>query len=121
MLAAVSAVMTTLVELWKDQGPADERLQKLELSRAEWEAEMNALLLKADSTLKSAANAESRARTMMRHAEKHADPFIEEGDEVQNGVPPEHAQVGGEEGLQPMRMDVAPLNEKELRLRMKFG
>lgn len=120
-IAAVTSVIELLVELFKEQGPQDDRIKKLELSRAEWEAEVAGLIMKADSTLKSASNAESRSRTMLRHAEKHADPFAEESNEAQEGIPPQYAEVSESQGMQPMRVDVAPPNEKELRLRMKYG
>jgi predicted nuclease with TOPRIM domain len=70
-----------LVELQAQLGTSDERLDALERDRSRWEAEMDARLLRADSTLKSAANAESRSRTMLRHAEKLVDPFDDNSEE----------------------------------------
>ena len=81
---------------------------------------MEAELLKADSTYKAAANAESRARTMERHAEKLTDPFTENGEPVEEGIPPEYVVAGEAEGVQPVRVDVAPVSQKELAKRMKF-
>ncbi len=80
---------------------------------------MEALQLKAESTYKSAGNAEARSRTMLKHAEKLADPFDEEGEEGEEAIRPEYAPRGEEEGLQPLRLDVAP-NHKEAALRYKF-
>ena len=119
-LKAVSANLAALIELQQANGPSDERLEQLELSRATWEAEMTALLLKAESTLKSAANAESRSRTMMKHAEKLTGPFTENGEPLEEGIPPEYAVAGKEEGVPPVRVDVAPVSQKELAKRMKF-
>ena len=120
VLGGVSKLLATLVDQQKQGGDAGTRLDALELSRAGWEAEMDAVLLKAQSTLKSAANAESRSRTMMNHAEKLADPFTEEGDEIQEGVPPEHVPFGAEEGVLDVPVDVAPLNSKALAAKLKF-
>lgn len=120
-LMRVVAKLDLLIDQQEQQGPAEERLEELERSRARWEAEIEAMLLKADSTLKSAANAESRARTMMKHAEK-LDPFHDEGEAaeapiVQGG----YAPASEEEGLLPMHLDVAPLNSKALALRAKYS
>lgn len=120
-LKTVSESLAALIVLQSEKGPSDARLEQLELSRATWEAEMDALLLKAESTLRSAANAESRARTMMKHAEKLTDPFAEEGEEVEDGVPPQYAPVGEGEAVQAMHPDVGVLSPKELALRMKFS
>jgi len=116
----VASRLEALIDLQRHMGPADERLEELERTRARWEAEMEAVLLKADSTLKSAANAESRSRTMMKHAEKLADPLDLEGEEVPDAVHGDYAYRGKEEGVQPMRANVAP-TQKENALRHKFG
>lgn len=110
----------TLVEQRTDAGPFEERLEDLERTRARWEAEMEAILLKADSTLKSASNAESRSRTMMKHAEKLADPLDFESEVVEAAVPEGYAPGGEEEELQPLPLDVA-LTPKEFALRAKFS
>lgn len=116
----LGAGLHSLIEVQREIGPADERLEELERTRARWEAEMEALQLKADSTFKSASNAESRTRTMVRHAEKLADPFPEDGEEEPPGVQPTDAERGQEEGLQPVRVAVAPDN-KQNALRFKFS
>jgi len=96
-----------------------QQLEGLLLSRAKWEAEMEAQVLKADSALKSALNAESRSRTMMKHAEKLADPLDLEGEEGEEAIRPDYAARSEEEGVQPVRLDVAP-NHRENALRYKF-
>ena len=118
-LQGVAQALGQLIELQSQAGAADDRLDELERTRARWEAEMEALLLKADSTLKSASNAESRSRTMMKHAEKLADPLDIEGEEEPEAVPAGYAPGSEEERLQPMRLDVAPTH-KENALRYKF-
>jgi len=117
LAAAVDDVSTDMAL----RRPADERLEQLELSRAKWEAEIGALILKADSTYKSASNAESRARTMVRAYEKELDPFPEDGDEAEREVVrEEHVEGGGENGVQAMYPYVAP-SPKALALRAKWG
>lgn len=116
----LNATLLELADLARATGPVEARLEELERSRAGWEAMMEAELQKASSTYKAAANAESRARTMERHVEKFADPFAENGEPLEEGVPTEYAPVGEEEGVQPVRMDLATPNRKELALRMKY-
>ena len=102
-----------LIELQRETGNANDRLQELEVSRARWEAEIEASMLRADSTLKSAANAEARSRTMVRHAEKLVDPFSEEGDEVPETAPRgDDPRVEAEE-LLPVPVDLATNNKAE--------
>jgi len=110
-LKTVSESLAALVELQKMNGPSDERLDKLELTRATWEAEIDALILKAESTYKAAANSESRSRTMLRHAEKIVDPFDEEGDGVEAPVRNGDAPRIEEERLLPVPVGVAPSNK----------
>jgi len=116
----VAVNLRDLIDLQRQNGPPDERLEELERTRAMWEAEMEALLLKANSTLKGAANAESRSRTMLKHAEKLTDPFAEEGDQGQDGIPPEYGGVRPAEGVHDVPVGVAPLNSKALAQRLKF-
>jgi len=101
-----------------EDAPSEARLDDLERSRSLWEAQMDAILVKADSTLKSANNAESRARTMKRAYER-LDPFDEEGEEVETAVPSGHVENGEEQEVLPLRVDVAPTG-KALATRLKF-
>ncbi len=120
-IRSLTEAVQEVVELMAENGPAIERLEALERSRATWEAEAEGSFLKADSRYKAAAAAEARSRVMEKNASKLADPFAEEGDEVQEGVSPEHALVRAAEALQPMYPDVGSLSPKELALRMKFS
>lgn len=121
----VSKGLLDLIEIQKELGGASERLEDLERSRARWEAEMEAMMLKADSTLKSASNAESRSRTMMKHAEKILNPFDDEGEEALEdvGAPilPGDAPPGEEVGLRPLRVGVEAVDRKTQALRLKFA
>jgi len=62
-LQAIADVLAASLDGRGDAGKLAERLEDLELTRAKWEAEISAELLKADSRYKAAAAAESRART----------------------------------------------------------
>ena len=123
LVIAVARLATKLEEaadLARQAGPLEARIEDLERTRAMWEATIEAELQKADSTYKSAANAENRARTMERHAEKLTDPFTEDGQPLEDGIPPEHVSEFGEEGLQPLPVALEAVSKKELAKRMKF-
>jgi len=116
----VGRTLEAAIEVQSQNGPSDERLDELERSRAHWEAQMEALILKADSTLKSASNAESRSRTMLRHAEKLSDPLDLEGEEGEDTVRSSDAPGGREEEVQALHLGLAP-SRKEMALRAKFA
>ena len=123
-ILAVAKLLQALIELQAQKGSSDERLEELERSRAHWEAQMEAIMLKADSTLKSASNAESRSRTMMKHAEKLADPFDIEGEEEPEGITPRDAPGGEAEGVQPVPLGLEEpqgLTFKQIALRAKYA
>ena len=117
---AINLLSFRLAELAKSQrehGPAEERLEELERSRSIWEAECEAELLKATSKYRAATAAETRTRKM----NEKADPFDDQGDEVQEGIPPEYAAPSEGEGVLPLREDLAVLDVKQQALRMKFS
>ncbi len=118
--ASIVAELQTLAELQRAHDAPEQRITELERSHAKWEAEMEALLLRADSTFKGAANAESRARTMMRHSEKLADPFDDPSAPDAETVRESHAPRGEAEGVPPVRVAVA-LDHKAQALRYKFS
>lgn len=115
----VVEALKTCAELLDQNGPSDDRLQELELGRARWEAEMEARLMRADSTLKAASNAESRSRTMIRHAEKLVDPFDDESEDVEETLPVGNGQRVEEEEVLPVPLGLAP-NNKAHALRAKW-
>ncbi len=102
-----------------------DRIEELELSRAKWEAELEGLLLKADSTLKAANNAEARTRTMKKSYEKHFDPLdpdrqAEIEQEVRNHFPSADATPSGAQALPALHVDVEE-NGKAAAMRLKFS
>ena len=113
-----------LAQVQREQGPASERLEALELSRHQWEATCEGLLLKAEGKLRAANNSEARERALRKSYEHLLDPLAEVGDPPQapdGSTPIENdAAPGDPAGVQQVRVAVAP-SDKTLRLRAKFG
>jgi len=118
-LHRLAGAIDRLCESQREAAPIEGRVEELERSRAGWEARMEAELLKADSTYKSASNAESRARTMKRSYEHLIDPLADEGEELEASVPSGNAEGSPQEWLPPMRPDVAQ-DPKANAVRSKF-
>lgn len=116
LAAGMSAAQRERLEV----GPVIERLQDLERSRGMWEADVEGLLAKAEGKLKAAANAEARERTMRKTYEADIDPFNIDGTEEQEELLVGYAPPSQEEGVQPVRVDVAP-DYKAVALSRKFG
>jgi len=120
----LTGVLSQAAEREKSLGPALDRLTALEISRHQFNAEIEGLLLRAEGKLKAAANAEARERQLKKSYERDAEPFPEEG----NGESPAEretlrgndAAASEAERLQAMRLDVAP-NNKALAQRAKWG
>jgi len=101
------------------------RLVSLELGRTIWEAETEGLLLKAGGILKSANNAESRARTMQKNYENFfdtVDPDSLEALQEEGGaaVPQADGDPGETEELLPLPLGLAPTG-KALATHLKFA
>lgn len=121
-LEHVSKVLTRVLEQVEKQGPVEERVSELERDRNQWEARVEAELLRSGSQFKSARAAEERAKTVLRNAEA-----LTSGDDGEEGMPAEYlellrrnAETGEEEGVHqvPAPMAVTP---REQALRAKFG
>lgn len=122
------AVVIALIEIGRLQselGPARARLEALELSRVQFEAGMEGLVLKAEGKFKAANNAEARERQLKKSYERLADeidlggaePKTPEGDPVLNN----DAQAGEAERLHTLHLGVAPLDGKALALNHKWS
>lgn len=111
-LQAVQEILSEMVSLQRQLGPASDRLESLELSRARWEAEMDARFLKADSKFKAAANAEARERQLKKSYESLAAEInpdrVEPETETLGPVHTVNVDPGEEEGVHVMRVAVAP-------------
>jgi len=123
-LVDVGGLLSKLCRIQEDQGPATARLEKLELSRFQFEAMCEGLLQKAEGKLRAANNAEARERANKKSYEHLLDPLAEEGVEPETpGRHPDSANDvgdGEEERVSALRLDVAP-NNKALAQRAKFG
>jgi hypothetical protein len=121
-LESLQAAQAEDIELRRSSGDMEERVSALELSRALWEADVEAEFKKAESSRQAAMNAESRTRTMKRSYEKYADPFDEDSEETvvanRDVIPKQYVQNGEEEGMQPVHMGVE--SPKQAILRAKF-
>jgi len=104
----------------REAGPGEDRLKVLELSRVQFEADMQGLLSKAEGKLQAANNAESRTRTMKKAYENLVDPLDNDFEEEPEELPVGYAPAGEEEELQRVHVDVAP-DYKALALMRKFG
>jgi len=112
-----------LASAQRNLGPAVERLEALELSRHQFEAEVAGTLLKAEGKLKAASNAEARERQLKKSYENRTDPLNPDGEEEgdsREAFLADDAERSEEERLQALRLDVAP-NRKANALRHKWA
>lgn len=117
------AVLKALVEIQRQAGPALDRVTELELSRHQFEAEMQGVLLKADGKLKAANNAEARERQLKKSYERDVDPYSEAGEEVAEAgraFLPDDAAAGQAAGVPTMPVGVAP-DSKAAAVNAKWG
>lgn len=113
-----------LTRAQQDLAPAKERLDNLELSRHQFEAQCEGLLLKAEGKFKAANNAEARERANRKSYEHLVDPLDEIGIEPETaGRHPDSgndAAPSEEERVSAMRLGVA-VSGKALAQKRKFG
>ncbi len=111
----------------KDLDRLDDRLDDLERSRALWEANMEAELVRADSTYKAARNAESRARTQLKALDESDEDGMGSEEELRQAyaalglVPAGDAEASDPNGLQHVRPDLEGEPAKAPAMRAKFG
>lgn len=116
------AVLRIIEATQRDAGPALDRLNAMELSRHQFEAECEGILLKADGKLKAAANAEARERQLKKSYERQFDPLNPESEEGPNHgtiVLDTDAPRGEAQGMQPVRLGVET-NTKAHAVRAKW-
>lgn len=125
LVEAIEALVNCLRDLasiQREAGPALERLDTLELSRHRFEAQVEGILLKAEGKLKAASNAEARERQLKRSYESHLlDPIVSDSQEgtEEGRVLPVDVAGSQEEGMQPLRVGLAP-NSKAHAVRAKW-
>jgi len=125
------------LEEWPQPAPQEppdlsgitERIDKIELHYAKWEAQAEANLLKADALFKNARNAEERTRASTKKANETLESSVEGEEAIRlayaslYGVPPLDAN-GGENGeLSALRsgLELDAGTPKNRRLKAKFG
>jgi len=121
-IKALTDALEDIARIQRELGPAVERLDRIELSRHQWEAEIEGMLLKADGKLKAAAASEQRERQLKKANQRLDTEFDPVGED---GTPPAtdagHDAPGGEApGMPPVRLALAP-NNKALAVRAKWG
>jgi len=124
-LRSLTLSLDKLCQAQQELGPASERLEALELSRHQWEAKCEGLLLKAEGKLRAANNAEARERALRKTYEHLLDPLSEVGDtpEAPARSPSSNDDdpPSAEDRMLGVRMAVASTNPKTLAQRAKFG
>ena len=125
-IEALTLTLRDLVNIQRELGPAIERLDALERSRNQFEAECEGMLLKADGKLKAANSSEQRERQLKKANERFTDPLGDEGEAPPEGYDPANvaaasdAGAGSPEGVSPLRMVLAA-NNKAHAVRTKWG
>jgi len=117
---SLNSHLEVLIERQGSVGVSQDRLTSLELGRAQFEADMEGILLKAEGQLKAARAAEARERSMRKSYEHLIDPFPGDSEEIEAPVREGYAPAEPEEGLQRVHVDVAP-DYKTIALNRKFG
>jgi len=121
-LEHIGTVLPDVLEAWKSVEPLEQRLAELERGRSQWEAQVEAEFVRAESKFKQARNAEERTRTMAANAKALAD-----SDEGEDAVRDEYleflrsnGEAVGDEGLPTLPTPVA-VDPKARAIAAKFG
>lgn len=120
-VAGLCKLLETHLERTAASGSLADRLDALELSRATWEAEVEAELTRADTRFKSARNAEERARALGKKHETDADLFGDQGEAEPPAVPGGNVEISEAQGMQPLHLGMEEVSPKTHRLRYKFS
>ena len=122
-IQALTDAVSSIARIQQELGPALDRLENLEHSRHQFEAECEGMLLKADGKLKAASSAEQRERQLKKANERLADPFDPEGVEGADPrpfIPADDVAPGEAARVPPMRLALAP-NNKSHAVKAKWG
>jgi len=104
-----------------DLSPLTERLDRLEVGQAKWQAEAEATLLKADALFKNARNAEERTRSRVAKADEDDEESAEFAAAYEAWIQARDASEGPENGVRTVREGVEVHPRKALALRAKFS
>ena len=120
-LERLAASQTRQISSADESRISADRLNQLELDRAQFESDCEGLLMKAEGKPHAASNAEARTRTMKKSYEE--DPFADsnpDSPEVEAGLPEGDVEAGEESEVFPVPLALA-LNDKAYATRAKFS
>jgi len=121
---ALSQEIRATIEAASEDQPAEQRLVMLEQHRLQFEAECEALLMKAGGKMQAAANAEARTRTMKKSYETDIDPLAPDSEEAgatdEDIIAARNAEIQRAAGLQPLHVGMAK-NDRTHALRAKWS
>lgn len=126
----VQRILLTTLENTEQREALAERVAALELGHAKWQAEAEALILKADAVYKNARNAEERTRSNQKRADERSEGSTEGEEAIREaydelyGVSDgdaEGGENGGVQGVRPhMEVDGGAQTPRNRRLMAKF-
>jgi len=121
----ISKLLAIQIEESLETGDHGDRLDALERSRATWEAEMEAVGMRAGSTLKAARSAEERTRSMVKVADEVDDGNSDGEAEIRRALEEYNlsirdAETGEAKGLPAVYNDVETRSTKAAMM-AKFG
>jgi len=118
----VSDLLPLVLDRWEEVSPLESRLSELERDRHQWEARIEAEMMRAESRFKQARSSEERTRTLATNAEALAGGAEGEDDVANEYL--EFLRRNGEAGtapeLQSMPAPVA-VDAKTRAIQAKFG
>ena len=123
-IQALTDAVEAVADSQKQLGPARVRLDALERSRHQFEAECEGKLLKADGKLKAASSAEQRERQLKNANDKRLESFDPDGPaqpEPGADVLTDDAQGSPADRVLGMHMALASTNKKAAGQRAKWG
>jgi len=130
-IRGIAMLLARYLQELSDETTFRDRLQELELSRAKWEAEIEAALVKVESRYKAASSSEARERALRRSNAGTDNGDLASEDDILDAyrsmgwVPRGDAEAGEEEGVPAMPEDVEQVvdrpAEKAAALAVKFG
>ena len=121
-LEHISDLLSRVLERLETFGPLENRLAELERDRNQWEAKVEAELIRSDSKFKQARAAEERTRTMVENAEA-----LSSGDDGEDSLRDEYLEFlrRNGEGVEALPMQSVPaavaVDSKTRALQAKFG
>jgi len=121
-LKHIASVLPEVLSALQITKPLEARLVELERGRSQWEAQIEAELIRSDSKFKQARNAEERTRTMEANARA-----LSSSDEGEDAVRDEYleflrrnGEAVGADAVHPVLPPVA-VDAKTRALQAKFG